>query len=85
MMGMLAPPNLGPDYRAKFDPMYPALAKQHGAALVPFFLQAVQDRPDLVQQDHIHPTREGIEAIVAATADKVAGALPKPDAAPPPR
>jgi acyl-CoA thioesterase-1 len=85
MMGMLAPPNMGPDYRAKFDPMYPSLAKQHGAVLVPFFLQAVQGRPDLVQQDHIHPTKEGIEAIVGATIDKVAGALPRTGAPPPPR
>lgn len=77
VMGLLAPPNLGPDYRAQFDPMYPALAKQHGAVLVPFFLQAVMGRPDLVQQDHIHPTAQGIEAIVAATAGQVAGALPK--------
>ena len=77
VMGLLAPPNLGPDYRAKFDPMYPALAKQHQAALVPFFLQAVVARPDLVQQDHIHPTAQGIEAIVAATVGQVAGALPK--------
>jgi len=88
MMGMLAPPNLGPEYRAKFDPMYPALTKQYGAVLVPFFLQAVLGRPDLVQQDHIHPTKDGIEAIVAATVDQVAGALPKTSdfkaAAPPP-
>ena len=85
LMGMLAPPNMGADYRDKFDAIYPALAKQHGAVLVPFFLQAVMGRPDLVQQDHIHPTRVGIERIVAATVDTVAGALPKVSrAAPPP-
>lgn len=78
LMGMLAPPNLGADYRAQFDPIYPALAKQHGAALVPFFLQPVIDRPDLIQQDRIHPTKMGIEAMVAATVDQVATALPKP-------
>jgi acyl-CoA thioesterase-1 len=77
LMGMLAPPNLGADYRAQFDPIYPALAKTYGAALVPFFLAPVIDKPDLVQQDHIHPTAQGVEAIVAATADVVAGALPK--------
>lgn len=77
LMGLLAPPNLGADYRAKFDPVYPALAKNHGAVLVPFFLQSVFGRPELIQQDHIHPTRQGIETIVAATADTVAGALPK--------
>lgn len=77
LMGMLAPPNLGADYGRRFDAIYPALAAKHHAALVPFFLQAVLDRPDLVQQDHLHPTAEGVEAIVAATLGKVAAALPK--------
>jgi acyl-CoA thioesterase-1 len=77
LMGMLAPPNLGPEYRQAFDPIYPALAKKHGAALVPFFLQPVLDRPDLVQPDRLHPTAQGIEAIVATTVDTVAGAVPK--------
>jgi acyl-CoA thioesterase-1 len=77
LMGMLAPPNMGGEYRAKFDQVYPALAKQHGAMLVPFFLQPVLDRPDLIQNDHIHPTAIGIDAIVKATVDDVAGKLPK--------
>jgi acyl-CoA thioesterase-1 len=85
LLGMLAAPNLGADYRGKFDPIYPALAKQYGAVLVPFFLQPLIGHPELVQKDHIHPTVDGIEALVAATIDTVAGALPKPDAAPPPR
>ena len=75
LMGMLAPPNLGPDYRGKFDPIYPALAEKHGASLVPFFLKAVFDKPDLIQQDHIHPTARGIEEIVAATVFAVEGEL----------
>lgn len=75
LMGMLAPPNMGADYRARFDAIYPALAKKHGAGLVPFFLQAVIGKPDLVQPDHIHPTARGIEEIVAATAGEVAKEL----------
>lgn len=77
LMGMLSAPNLGSDYRAAFDPIYPALAKKHGAALVPFFMQPLIDRPDLVQADRIHPTLAGIDQMVAATVDTVAGALPK--------
>jgi acyl-CoA thioesterase-1 len=76
LMGMLAPPNMGREYRGEFDPIYPALAKAHHAALVPFFLQPVMGRPDLVQPDHVHPTAQGIERIVAATVDQVAKALP---------
>lgn len=75
LMGLLAPPNLGSDYRTDFDAIYPALARKYQAGLVPFFLQAVADKPDLVQQDHVHPTAAGIEEIVAATVDEVAGAV----------
>ena len=75
-LGMLAAPNLGKDYAGKFNPIYPELARKYDAALVPFFLQPLLDKPDLVQKDHIHPTEAGIEAMVAATVDDVAGALP---------
>ncbi|MEZ5736383.1 MAG: arylesterase [Novosphingobium sp.] len=72
LLGMLAAPNLGKDYENKFNPIYPSLAKKYDAALVPFFLQPLMDRPDLVQDDHIHPTDKGIEALVASTVDQVA-------------
>jgi acyl-CoA thioesterase-1 len=77
LMGMRAPPNLGEAYVAEFDAIYPALAKRFGVALVPFFLEPVYDKPALIQQDRVHPTAEGIEAIVAATVDEVAEALPE--------
>jgi acyl-CoA thioesterase-1 len=76
LMGMLAAPNLGKDYSSAFNAIYPGLAKKHHAALVPFFLQAVIDKPELRQADHIHPTRRGIEELVAATVVDVAKALP---------
>jgi acyl-CoA thioesterase-1 len=77
LLGMLAAPNLGADYAGKFNPIYPTLAKKHGAALVPFFLQALIDKPALFQADRIHPTLEGIDVLVADTLDEVEGALPK--------
>lgn len=77
LLGMLAAPNLGKDYAAGFNPIYPQLAEKYGAVLVPFFLQPVIDKPDLMQGDHVHPTAIGIDAIVAATVDDVADALPK--------
>jgi acyl-CoA thioesterase-1 len=77
LLGMLAAPNLGRDYARDFNPIYPQLAQEYGATLVPFFLQPVIDKPDLIQGDHVHPTAIGIDAIVAATVDDVADALPK--------
>lgn len=76
LLGMIAAPNLGADYSGKFNPIYPALAKKYDAKLVPFFLQPLIGKPDLVQADHIHPTASGVELLVADTAAKVAEALP---------
>ena len=77
LMGMRAPPNLGAAFVEDYDALYPELAGQYGAALVPFFLAPVWDKPALIQEDRVHPTPEGIEALVAATADDVASALPE--------
>ena len=73
--GMLAAPNLGADYAEAFNPIFPALAAKHGAALVPFFLQPIIERPNLLQADHVHPTAAGIDLIVADTVDDVEAAL----------
>lgn len=76
LLGMLAPPNLGGDYAKAFNAIYPALAKKHDAALVPFFLQSLIDKPELVQADRIHPTAAGIDLLVNDTIDTVAEAVP---------
>jgi len=77
LMGMRAPPNLGPAYVSAFDSIYPDLAEHYDAALVPFFLESVWNRPALVQPDRVHPTAQGIEAMVEATVDQVDEALPE--------
>ncbi|MFM6854653.1 MAG: arylesterase, partial [Sphingopyxis sp.] len=76
LTGMLAPPNMGAQYASAFNPIYPALARKHGAALYPFFLDGVVGRADLIQADHIHPTAPGIAIIVGKIAPAVAAALP---------
>ncbi|WDF71915.1 arylesterase [Novosphingobium sp. KACC 22771] len=77
VMGMLAAPNMGPDYARQFNAIFPAVAARHHAVLEPFFLKAIFNQPTLQLPDHIHPTDKGVEAMVSATVDKVAGALPK--------
>src|SRR5712675_1816095 len=47
LAGMRAPPNLGRDYAAAFDRIYPALAAKYGVALYPFFLDGVAIDPRL--------------------------------------
>lgn len=79
LVGMRAPPNMGAEFQAEFDALYPALAEEYGVPLVPFFLEAVFDKPELIQDDRIHPTAEGIVQIVGATVDQVAAAIPAAD------
>ena len=64
LAGMLAPPNLGADYAAAFDAIYPALAKKHGLILMPFFLKGVAGNAALNQADGIHPTAAGVDVVV---------------------
>ncbi|MGO4716470.1 arylesterase [Bradyrhizobium sp. 2TAF24] len=64
LCGMYAPRNYGPDYVAKFDPIYPELAKAHDVPLYPFFLDGVAGNAKLTQPDGLHPTAEGVDVIV---------------------
>lgn len=59
LAGMKAPPNMGSDYAQRFEQVYPQLAEQTGATLIPFLLKGVAGRPALNQPDGIHPTAEG--------------------------
>lgn len=59
LAGMEAPPNMGPEYTAKFRRMYPKLAEEYDTALIPFFLENVGGVPELNQQDRIHPNEKG--------------------------
>ena len=77
LMGLQAPPNLGSGYVGQFDAIYRELAQQHDAALVPFLIESVWTRPELIQPDRLHPTAQGIDALVAATIDGVAEAIPE--------
>ena len=56
---MLAPPNMGGDFTKKFAAIFPNLAKENNAKLVPFLLENVGGIPELNQRDGIHPTPEG--------------------------
>jgi acyl-CoA thioesterase-1 len=65
LAGMYAPRNFGPEYAARFDPIYGELAKAYDVPLYPFFLDGVAGEARLNLSDGIHPTAEGIDIIVA--------------------
>ncbi len=75
LTGMLASPNMGPDYAAAFNPIYPELAKQYRAPLYPFFLDGVVTDANLMLPDGIHPNKQGVARVVGGIAPLVETAL----------
>ena len=64
LAGMYAPPNLGREYGAEFNNVFPRLAEKHGVPLYPFFLDGVAAESALNQPDGIHPNAKGVEVVV---------------------
>jgi acyl-CoA thioesterase-1 len=76
--GMRAAPNLDPAYISKFEGIYPSLARKHGEAIYPFFLEGVAAQQGLVQADGMHPTFAGVKIIVTGITPDVKQALKRP-------
>ena len=65
LAGMLAAPNLGPDYKARYDAIFPALAAANALPLYPFFLDGVAGgERGLRLADGMHPTAAGVALVV---------------------
>lgn len=84
LVGMPAPGNYGPAYKAEFDAIYPDLAARHGALLAPDFLAPLRAAHDagtpqeqLLQADGLHPTARGVALIVEALGPRVLELLDK--------
>ncbi len=75
LAGMLAPPNMGRDYGAAFDAIYPKLAKAHQIPLYPFFLDGVAAQPGLRLADGMHPNPAGVKIMATRIAPFVIKAL----------
>ena len=68
LVGMQLPPNYGAQYGQQFAALYEKVAREHKAAVVPFFLKGFADGPDAIrwfQPDRIHPTEEAQPRMLA--------------------
>ncbi len=65
LSGMLAAPNLGPEYGDAFKAVFTRLGQRPGLLFDPFFLEGIAGDPTLNQGDHIHPNPEGVRREVA--------------------
>lgn len=73
LIGITAPANYGPEYKAEFEAIFPDLAARHGTLLEPSFLGALEAMEDraaararYLQGDGIHPNAAGVALIVEA-------------------
>ena len=76
LTGMVAAPNMGSDYAAKFNPIYPELTAKYGATLYPFILDNVVTDKALMLGDNVHPNAKGVTVMAKALAPLVAEELP---------
>ncbi len=78
LVGMSAPQNFGPEYKAAFDAIYADLAMGYDVALFANFLQGLEDVGDrqkvlenYMQGDRLHPNGAGVALIVARIGPEV--------------
>ncbi len=65
VVGMRMPSNLGTEFTAAFDRIFPDVAERNDAVLVPFLLEGVGGQPEFNQPDAIHPNAEGQKRLAA--------------------
>lgn len=75
LTGMLAPPNMGADYAASFNSIFPDLSAKYEAPLYPFFLEGTLGNRALMLPDGIHPNEKGVQTIVGRVAPLIGKAL----------
>ena len=61
--GMQMFANYGPEYTRRFAAVFPAVAKAHRTAFIPFMLAGVAGHPDLIQADGLHPNAAGTRIV----------------------
>lgn len=71
LAGMQVPPNLGQDYTAEFQDIYPGLAEENDLPLIPMIMDKIGGNEELMQGDGIHPTPEGHEVIAETVWEKL--------------
>jgi acyl-CoA thioesterase-1 len=75
LLGMRIPPNYGRRFNDLFEAVFPALAKQHGAAYVPFLLEGVGGNAQLMQPDGLHPNAEAQPVLMRRVWEKLESLL----------
>lgn len=82
LVGILLPPNYGPQYTRAFSAVYPALARHYRVPLVPFLLAGVAQDRDRMQADGLHPKAIAEPRVLENVWSKLEPLLAKPASKP---
>jgi acyl-CoA thioesterase-1 len=77
LIGMLIPPNYGKRYTEGFAANYVSLAQRYNTALIPFLLDNVAIKKELMQADGLHPTQQAQPIILKTVLNVVAPLMNK--------
>ena len=75
LAGMQIPPNYGSRYSNQFKALYVSLAEKNQTGLIPFLLEGIGGKSELMQRDGIHPTAEAQSLIVNNVLPEIKKAL----------
>ena len=64
LMSIKIPPNYGERYNQLFNQIFVEVAQQHDIPLLPFFMETIAIKPELMQADGIHPNLAAQPSIV---------------------
>ena len=71
LAGMKIPPNYGKRYTEAFYQVYQDLSKEYQIKLIPFLLEGIGDKRELMQSDGLHPTQKAQPIILETVWDKL--------------
>ncbi|HEX6929132.1 MAG TPA: arylesterase [Gammaproteobacteria bacterium] len=78
LLGMRLPANYGPAYTERFHQVFVDLASRTQVPFLPFFLDGVALRPEMMQADGIHPNAAAQPMLLENVWPKLASLLEKP-------
>jgi acyl-CoA thioesterase-1 len=75
VLGMKIPPNYGTAYSKAFEKNYKIVSQQHNVPLLPFFLEGVAGKKNLMQADLVHPNTSAQSILLNNAYPYIKGAL----------
>lgn len=75
VFGMKIPPNYGTAYSKAFEKNYKIVSQQYKVKLMPFFLEGIAGKKNLMQQDLVHPNANAQSILLNNAYPYIKGAL----------